>query len=253
MRWAQDDTPELIAHVKHRYEETDETVGSIAADTGVRERKIYEWAVQFNWRKRRDRPPRDLPPELRLRADVDRALQEADTEAEAVSRAQRNTLAREDALNRADECCAAGPGPSQTPSLEQSRISDAALHAASRPRHEAGEQPPPGPSDTLSTADRLERVLEQNLTRVEHLRATQWPQNAAEAERTTRVLERLTQALLKVRQLRNPDPNKAGQNDVDMPRDIDEFRRALAQRIRAFVRSRTGAGVPGSGDARDAG
>jgi hypothetical protein len=114
---------------------------------------------------------------------------------------------------------------------------------------------PPGdtaPSDPLSTAERLERQLEQNLSRVERLRETQSPQSAADAERTTRVLERLTAALLKVRQLKCPDTTKAdaagATHDFDMPRDIDEFRRTLAQRIDAFVRSRTGAGVPGAGE-----
>jgi hypothetical protein len=208
MRWSRDVTPELLAHIQHRYEETDEPVASIAADCEVRERRIYEWIVQHGWRKRRDRPPSDLPPELRLSLDLDRALEEAEV----------------------------GAGLQPDPAADEASAT---------------------PSDSLSVAQRLERQLEQNLTRVERMREMQWPQGPADAERTTRVLERLTQALLKVRQLRNPDTNKAdvaaGTDDFDIPGDIDEFRRALARRIEAFVRSRTGASVPGPGESRGAG
>jgi len=208
MRWSRDVTPELLAHIQHRYEETDEPVASIAADCEVRERRIYEWIVQHGWRKRRDRPPSDLPPELRLSLDLDRALEEAEV----------------------------GAGLQPDPAADEASAT---------------------PSAALSVAQRLERQLEQNLTRVERMREMQWPQGPADAERTTRVLERLTQALLKVRQLRNPDTNKAdvaaGTDDFDIPGDIDEFRRALARRIEAFVRSRTGASVPGPGESRGAG
>ena len=52
MRWSRDVTPELLRHVQHRYEETDEPVASIATEAGVR-----EWVAQYGWRRRRDRPP----------------------------------------------------------------------------------------------------------------------------------------------------------------------------------------------------
>ena len=211
MRWVRDVTPELLGHIQYSYEETDEPVRSIADNTGVRERRIYELAAEHNWRRRRARPPLDLPPEVRLSLDVDTAVRQAEAEAEAVD---------------------AG--------------SDRATVA---------------PSDSPSIAERLERQLERNLTRLERMRETQWPQSAADAERTTRVLERLTQALLKVRQLRKPetdkadtpDTNMAHRDDFEIPGDIDEFRRALARRIEAFVRSRTDAGVPGPGESQGAG
>jgi hypothetical protein len=234
MRGSLDPTPELLGHVKHRYQETNETVRSIATDAGVAERTVYRWAKEGGWRRRRARP-RELPPDLQLTLDVDHALEEADV--------------------------GAGLKPAPTDSTVPS-------DAGASDRHndrEGGLRPAPtadeaaaGPVDLLAVAERLERQLEQNLARVERMREAQWPHNPADAERTTRALERLTDALLKVRRLRNPETNTADRdgadrNDFDMPGDIDEFRRAFARRIRAFVRSRTGGDVPEPGETRGAG
>jgi hypothetical protein len=235
MRGSGDVTPELLGHIQHRYEETDEPVASIAADCEVRERRIYEWVVQHGWRRRRNRPPLDLPPELRLSLDVDRALQETAAATSGSATSDPHPHRRRDAK-------AVDPPPQG----EGNRARGTALPSTcDSPPDDAAR----APTDTLSIAERLERQLEQNLARVERMREAQWPQTTADAERMTRALERLTDALLKVRRLRNSDTNMVDRNDFDMPRDIDEFRRALARRIDAFVRSRTGAGVPGPGAA----
>jgi hypothetical protein len=234
-----DVTPELLRHIQHRYEETDEPVRLIAADTQVRERRIYELAAQLGWRKRRDRPPRDVSPELRLTHELDRALEEAD------GGASDRHSDREGGLR-----------PAPTDSALLSDV-EAGLEPAPTTPASTADDASPTSVDLLAVAARLERQLEQNLARVERMREMQWPQGPADAERTTRALERLTDALLKVRRLRNPDTNMAGgngadRNDFDMPGDIDEFRRKLARRIDAFVRSRTGADVPGPGEGRGA-
>jgi hypothetical protein len=280
MRWSRDVTPELLAHIKYCYEETDKPVRSIAAECEVRERKIYEWVVQLGWRRRRDRPPRDVSSDLQLTLDVDRALEEAAATSAAeecevlprvtsprlrgeVGEVERSeTEPGEGESPRAQTC---GESPSPAPSLP-SPVSGEGLGRGMTSRRKRGEvsaaatcdSPPddaaPAPVDMLAVAERLERQLEQNLARVERMREAQWPQNPADAERTTRALERLTDALLKVRRLRNPETNTADRdgadrNDFDMSGDIDEFRRAFARRIDAFVRSRTDAGVPGPGKA----
>jgi hypothetical protein len=224
MSWSREPTPELLAHIKQQYEETDKPVKTIAAEAGVRWARIYVWIKKYGWCRRRDRPPLDLPPELRLTLDMERALEEADVGA-GLKPAPTDSAAADDGSG---EACLA-PTPDET-SAE--------------------------PSDSLTVAQRLERQLEQNLSRVERMREMQWPQGPADAERATRVLERLTAALLKVRQLQTPDSNTADTtadpHDFAIPTDIDEFRHALARRIDAFVRSRTGAAVPGAGDASGA-
>ena len=224
MSWSREPTPELLAHIKQQYEETDKPVKAIAAEAGVRWARIYVWIKKYGWCRRRDRPPLDLPPELRLTLDMDRALEEAEVGA------------------------GLKPAPTDSAAPDEGR-SEACL----APTDEATV----GPSAGLTVAERLERQLEQNLTRVERMREMQWLQGPDDAERATRVLERLTAALLKVRQLQSPNTTTAHQtantdDDFAIPADIDEFRHALARRIDAFVRSRRDAGVSGPGEPQGA-
>jgi len=107
------------------------------------------------------------------------------------------------------------------------------------------------PSSTAIAA-RLERAVEQELRAVELMRALGGPHppTSADAERVARTLASLTDTLYRVRRLRTPDTPATGSDDFDdLPRDINEFRIALARRIEAFVRSRTGGIVSADGDA----
>jgi hypothetical protein len=180
-------TSEAIEHARRRYEETDETQDSIAADFGVSRKTLDRLAKNEGWALRKDRPPRDLPSELRLYDAAEQAL-----------------------------------------------LGEAGADAPSR----------------TALADRLERAVEKELATVELMRANLGPiaGRSIEAERTARTLERLTETLSKVRRLREPGTPMTGSNDFDTPTDIDEFRRALAQRIENFVRSRTDAAVSPAGD-----
>ena len=53
-------TPELVAHVRHRYENTDDTLAKIAADCGVSERAINRMRDREGW-TRRERPSAARP------------------------------------------------------------------------------------------------------------------------------------------------------------------------------------------------
>jgi hypothetical protein len=107
--------------------------------------------------------------------------------------------------------------------------------------------PPPG-----EPIMRLYRAVLKELGAVEAMRARlkREPQNPADAERTARTLSSLTETLQKLQRLQCTLPETELKDDDDMPVDIDEFRRELARRIRAFVESRTerghvdGAGIP---------
>lgn len=117
------------------------------------------------------------------------------------------------------------------------------------PPEEAGAASAASP---LTVADRLERAVERELASIERKRATLGvePQAPPDAERTSRILQRLTDTLWKVRRLRAPDMPETVPDDFDdIPKDIDEFRRMLARRIEAFVRSRYGGALPAAGKA----
>lgn len=124
----------------------------------------------------------------------------------------------------------------------------ALLTAPDEPDEKSPPTPDPSPPlagggesrGTSSAIERLERLVEKELTAEEAVRAQlgPLPRNAADAERTARTLSTLTQTLHALQRLRGgkaPDLD----DDDDMPRDIDAFRRDLARRIDAFVASRT--------------
>jgi len=181
-------TPEAIANIRQRYENTDEPQDSIASDFGIHRKTLNRLAKDQGWTLRKERAPRDLPTDLRLAVDAEQAV---------LSEVERTA-----------------------------------------------EVPP------LAMAERLERAVAKELAAVELMRARLGPEPAsfADAERTARTLERLTEALSKARRLRLPESAATESTLVaDMPADIDEFRHALALRIEAFVRSRSDDGLSGAG------
>jgi hypothetical protein len=107
-------------------------------------------------------------------------------------------------------------------------------------------------SPELSTIERLERAVLAELATIEAMRAAlgTLPQKPPGAARTVRTLSMLTQTLQHLQRLRAsealaakpPAGNEHDDDNDDMPRDLDEFRRDLARRIDAFVASRTDAG-----------
>jgi hypothetical protein len=69
-------TPELIASVRHRHQDTTDSIAAIAADHGISERTVYRLAKEGGWVRRHDRPRFDLPPAMRL-AEETRLMLEA--------------------------------------------------------------------------------------------------------------------------------------------------------------------------------
>jgi hypothetical protein len=205
-------TPALIAHLRQRYEETDEPVTALAAELGISPRTFRKHLERWGWTKRRDRPPRDLSP------------------------AQRLLLAAK----------AAGAAPS----ADSVGLGTVACEAAAP----AGRDDPQQPLADLIA--RLQRAVEVELATVERLRAHLGTQAQApvDAERTARTLETLARTLKEVERLRSLNAVPADrEDDDDLPRDLDEFRRVLARRIDAFVASRLDAGLPGQRPAAEGG
>jgi len=63
-------TPELLASGRVRYEQTTETLASIAADFDIQPKSFRRMAQRFNW-VRHGTAPRSLPPVTRLRAEAE--------------------------------------------------------------------------------------------------------------------------------------------------------------------------------------
>jgi hypothetical protein len=187
-------TLEAIENMRQRYEDTDETQASIAADFGIHSKTLRTLAREQGWKLRKNRPPRDLPQAIRLNLLADQAVGSA-----AIGEASP------------DPMLALVPG-------------EAAV----------------GPN----IAARLEQAVEKELRKVEALRNEfgNPAHRSIEAERTARTLATLTETLFKVRRLREPGQTGAIADD-DMPADLDGFRRALAERMEAFVRSRADGAV----------
>jgi len=119
---------------------------------------------------------------------------------------------------------------------------------------------PRGAAEQGTLADQVQQQLRQAIERelaaidtiLAELGAGEGPSPAA--ERTARTLASLTRTLKEVNRLHDAAANTgiakaaADNDDDDMPRDIDEFRRELTRRIDAFVASRTDAGIRDAGD-----
>jgi hypothetical protein len=205
-------TPELIENGRYRYEETDEFVHLIAGDFGVSRSHFDRLVNLWGWKRRSSRPPVGVPSARRLLMKVERA---ADVQAQITIASEIPTSAD-------------------------------AVEAANLP----GDVPPPNPA---VMAERLEREIENELRALElrRIRLASLPQSIADAQKTAQTLSSLTHTLAEVRRLRRIDVQIAGSNDgvdFDMPADIDEFRRGLARRIEAFVRSRSDEPILGPGE-----
>jgi hypothetical protein len=98
----------------------------------------------------------------------------------------------------------------------------------------------PAASALPSLVERMERLVEQEITAEERARAElgRSPRRRAEAKRCASTLATLTQTLAALARLRgDTSPEQGTHDDDDLPADIDEFRRELARRIEAFVAS----------------
>ena len=220
-------SPQLMAHGKERFERGD-PVMEIAAEFDVHDRTIYKMAQREGWK----RPARqlDLASAMRL---------------------------HEQAKALAARMAPAAPAPAPfaeavTPAAENPELLLA-------PPVEAGS----APGETLSAAaptaaavpdpvaiERIERAVLNELAAVESMRAQLGvePQKPLEAQQTARTLATLTHTLQTLQRMRCGQPPASGwsDHDDDMPRDIDEFRREYARRIRAFVEARIGGGACGT-------
>jgi hypothetical protein len=213
-------TPELIANGRHRYEQTDEPVGSIAADFGVNRRTMDKYVHLWGWRPRKERPPRGLSPL--------QSLLEESKDIPAPPRAKAATPS---------------PGLEGEPEAMPDTPQEIAADPQSPARPGAAVPEDDWAERRTAMIERMWRTVEAELGAVERMRAQlgAQAQSPADAEKTARTVESIMRTLKELDRLRFAQPaamTAAEQDDIDdLPRDLDEFRRALAARIDAFVAS----------------
>jgi hypothetical protein len=214
-------TPEFLESLRRRYEETRESLNSIGAEFGLDPQTVSRIARRAGWRMRS--ALRHLPEHVRLAELVKQS---------AHSRASGNPAWIPACAGTSDEV----PGANE---LAETKVVD----ARDKPGH-----------DELSALARLERLVLRELEIEEAQRAAlgTTPRPPAEAAHKARAYATLLQTIQAIERARNGGPLPAGHPDEPAdpaPRDLDEFRLALARRIDAFVESRTDARpTEGSGE-----
>ena len=117
--------------------------------------------------------------------------------------------------------------------------------------------PPVPPERRAALAETIVDTVEDQMNAVKRVLAIVQPKDQAEAEHGTRMIASISQILRETVALFPADttPHAAdlAADADDPPRDIDEFREALARRIEAFVAAHAGAAEDAAEDPGDAG
>jgi hypothetical protein len=209
-------TEEFLATARHGYENTDQPMRELSRELGIGITTLSTLAEKHGWAKRSLRK-RGVPPAMQLLAEAQALAATLPPRSGGEGRRAPNGASRGggQALDRE-----APPPPHPPPPL-------ATLA-------EGGEQIAPEPAALLI---KLEQILAQ-LIAAQQLA----PANGIQSPQGARNLTMLIQAMRALKGMRGHAPTDTGpieNDDDDMPRDLDEFRHALARRIRAFVESRT--------------
>lgn len=106
------------------------------------------------------------------------------------------------------------------------------------------------PQQRAALALRIQSAVERELAAVERVLDKIEPSDPSEAERSARTLASISRTLREAAALNQPDPVTPLPHETDndpVPRDIDEFRRELARRIRGLIEARRAGGGGGDG------
>ena len=130
-------------------------------------------------------------------------------------------------------------------------VSDHPVQEAPAPEQEAPAAPLPAlepvtPEALATIYARVVRAVRIEMDTIETVLKTLRPEREAQSERATRILATVNKTLCEIADMTRPDemtpPDET--DDDAVPRDIEQFRHELAQRIRELVgaqRNRTGA------------
>jgi len=218
-------TAELKADVRRRYEQTEESLSTMAADLGCCHETVRNIAKREKW-VRYVPPPRGLSPAARLRI-----------KAEALA-AQQSPFIPAPAGIQEQDGNAGEPGPGSP--LARGRADDPMPMQTTAPAPEA-----PPIEDTARAIEREVRMLLADVTAErERMKREGYAKHAL--REITGTIESLTRAHFKLQSSKGQAQPAGADNDYDdIPADIDEFRRRLARRIEAFIASRADPGDGG--------
>jgi hypothetical protein len=209
-------TPELQAHVKRLYEQSEQPICQIALDVGVNESVIRRMGPREGW-VRYVAPPRDLPPLATLLAEVEQLERDRHPEVRDISASRASS----DALWRA--------------SKEDGQINP--------PSFEGGLRPPPqddGESSGVTRDDNIARFIRVVMAHLDEYEAVRregrlLPKNHLQ---TARAISILTEAFNRVQRLRASLTGPIHDDFAIMPADLDALRDEVAQQIDKFIASR---------------
>jgi len=222
-------TPEELTAIRHKYEYGDQTLDEIARDHAMSSRTLHAWARRWNWRPRHaplpaEGPPPTPPPQiasaapLLLPAPQGPPLVPAHADASAMNDAQDSAPLVPQIL---------------APQIDAAPL--APLHAGDATPAPGAE---PGRDPGTPSAARLQDAVASVLAAIEAIVAKIGTGRTAESDRSARALAALTRTLRELNALQSQYEEPTA--DDDSPADIDEFRRALARKIDAFVAAQGG-------------
>jgi len=218
-------TPEELTVIRHKYEHTDQPLEQVARDHRMSARTLYAWARRWNWTPRRapmpaEGPPPTPPPPPPIASAAAPLLPALQGPPLVPAHADAS------AMNDASESAPLAPQIDAAP-LAQMPAGDA--------------MPAPG-ADLARDADaptalRLQNAVAGVLTAIEAIVAKIGAARVGDSDRLARALAALTRTLREFNTLQG-QYEELGTDDC--PADIDEFRRALARKIDAFVAAQGG-------------
>ena len=193
-------TPELLAHGRHRFEHTEDSIPDIAVEFGIHKTTLLRLAKREGW-VRYAPPPRDMSDATRLLAQAEKL-----------------------------EASTVAPTPDMSPPPAA---------PAGNAEQQAAPPAPEQTGVVAADLEAMLNAVRGELAVVREMRAQlrHRPQSPLDAERTARTLSSLTQTLYKLQRM-SCGISEADIYDDDITADIDAFRDQLARRIDAFVESR---------------
>lgn len=217
-------TPEELTVIRHKYEHTDQPLEDIARDHRMSSRTLHAWARRWNWTPRHaplpaEGPPPTPPPPSRIASAAPLLLP-----------AQGPPLVPAPA-----DASAMNDAPDSAPLPPQIDAAPLAPMQAGDATPAPGAEPPCDP-DT-PTALRLQNAVAGVLAAIEAIVARIGAARVGESDRLARALAALTRTLREFNTLQGQYEEASPD---DSPADIDEFRRALAGKIDAFVAGQGG-------------
>jgi hypothetical protein len=204
-------SPELLAALRRRYEDTDQPMNALAADFGIGITTLQTLVRKQGWTQRSQRL-RVCPPAMRL-------LEQAETLAAGLPERQSSA-----------------PQATANPALP---LAGRASTFASADSTAPGAPPP---DSNLSPVERIEALVVKEIEAEEAARAelALRPRARHDAERCARTLSVLTQTLQTLQQLRDGDAGRRSCDCGEEPRDMDALRNMLARRIEGLIENALG-------------